>query len=105
MLLNKLVNKFLSWKLPKDFSPDCGIVFNKHENHHITPVGTNLFTAAQAKDMFSMLLADAQIVHEEASLISIVPCVHDALFTFYRDPTHDNANDLILKICTEYINH
>ena len=56
--IDRLVNKFLGWKLPKDFSPDGGIVFDKHQNHHITPTGTNLFSAEQAKAMFEHLLAD-----------------------------------------------
>ena len=54
--IDELVNKFLGWKLPKDFAPDGGIVFDKHQNHHFTPIGTNLFTADQAKQMFEYLL-------------------------------------------------
>lgn len=52
-----MVERFLSWKLPADFSPDAGISFNpiyntgtpyeaKHE-----PTGTNLFSYAQALAM------------------------------------------------------
>ena len=54
--IDELVNRFLGWKLPKDFAPDGGIVFDKHQNHHFTPIGTNLFTADQAKQMFEYLL-------------------------------------------------
>ncbi len=53
-----MVNQFLGWSLPKDFAPDGGIMFmdvfdngtpegGKHE-----PIGTNLFTAEQAEEMF-----------------------------------------------------
>jgi hypothetical protein len=61
--ISKLVDRFLNWKLPEDFSPDCGISFKrthsefgpfgpqKHE-----PVGTNLLTADQARAMLEHIL-------------------------------------------------
>lgn len=56
--VNKMVDRFLGWKLPTDFSPDAGISFNKvynkgtafERNHE--PIGTNLLNADQAKAMF-----------------------------------------------------
>jgi len=53
-LIKTAVDKFLSWKLPKDFYPDCGISFM----HQTEPIGTNLFTAVQAKEMFEYCLKD-----------------------------------------------
>ena len=29
--IDRLVNKFLGWKLPNDFQPDCGISFDKYK--------------------------------------------------------------------------
>ena len=55
------VNRFLGWKLPKDFYPDNGISFDKkyeHDSIHY-PIGTNLFNEDQAKAMFEYCLADA----------------------------------------------
>lgn len=52
--LDDMVDRFLSWKLPKDFYPDCGIEFTPPENgepEHFWPSGTNLFNAEQAKEM------------------------------------------------------
>ena len=50
----EVANRFLGWKLPKDFNPDCGISFDKkHE-----PFGTNLFTATQAEEMVRFILTD-----------------------------------------------
>ena len=57
-----MVDRFLSWKLPKDFAPDAGISFKavynegtpwpaKHE-----PIGTNLFHAGQAEEMVRHML-------------------------------------------------
>jgi hypothetical protein len=48
---NKMVDNFLSWKLPSDFSPDGGIRFNMYHLNGITkhePAGTHLFHALSA---------------------------------------------------------
>lgn len=45
-----MVDRFLAWKLPEDFSPDCGINF-KSLGKNQEPTGTNLFTASQAEQM------------------------------------------------------
>lgn len=47
--IKEMVNRFLGWKLPDDFSPDCGISFNEIPN--FKPIETNLFTATQAEEM------------------------------------------------------
>lgn len=57
-----MVNRFLGWKLPDTFNPDCGISFdgriadgwNKNKQW---PIGTNLFTADEAKAMFEYVLS------------------------------------------------
>ena len=54
MDIDKLVDRFLSWKLPRDFSPDGGISFVPSKTHpDMWPIGTNLFTADQAKEMLA----------------------------------------------------
>jgi hypothetical protein len=62
--VNKMVDRFLGWKLPSDFSPDAGINFNKlphlHDSHE-WPIGTNLLTAPQAKAMFEYVLSGATV--------------------------------------------
>ena len=56
--IERLVDQFLAWKLPGDFSPDAGITFNPG---HITrssplwPTGTNLLNSTQARKMFEYL--------------------------------------------------
>lgn len=48
-----MVNRFLGWKLPKSFNPDCGVSFKPMEAAGGSwPIGTNLFTADEAKVMF-----------------------------------------------------
>ena len=60
----EMVNRFLCWKLPESFSPDCGISFKrlKHYTGELVgdmPVGTNLFSADEAKAMLEHVLAAA----------------------------------------------
>jgi hypothetical protein len=57
--VNAIVNRFLAWKLPKDFCPDAGISFvpskpyeGDEYGNSWWPIGTNLLTAEQAKAMF-----------------------------------------------------
>lgn len=63
-IIKRAVDKFLCWKLPDDFSPDGGIRFTKAFNTHTDwpsvhePIGTNLFTAVQAKEMFEHCLSE-----------------------------------------------
>lgn len=61
--IKKMVSNFLSWKLPSDFSPDCGIYFDKATkgNPFMQPIGTNLFTADQAKKMIEAMLVGAVV--------------------------------------------
>ena len=62
-----MVNRFLQWKLPKDFHPDAGIGFNPFFNVEYMasqgkppmrhePVGTNLFDATQADAMVRFMI-------------------------------------------------
>jgi hypothetical protein len=61
--ITHMVNRFLQWKLPKDFQPDCGIHFDadaakklNQNNHTYEPVGTNLFSADQAMEMVRFMV-------------------------------------------------
>ena len=59
-----MVNRFLSWQLPDDFSPDGGISFDRFIYPDPSgkggkvrePTGTNLFNAQQAEAMIRHLL-------------------------------------------------
>ena len=60
-LIDQAVNRFLGWKLPKDFAPDAGITFKPDANldspvqfqYKHEPTGTNLFHAGQAEAMLT----------------------------------------------------
>lgn len=70
-IIRQAVDRFLSWKLPNDFNPDCGIHFDADEakklnprNHRYEPVGTNLFTATQATEMVRYILGDVLLAKD-----------------------------------------
>lgn len=52
-----MLDRFLNWKLPSNFTPDAGISFNPVFNEHLDPhmkhepTGTNLFDAGQVDAM------------------------------------------------------
>lgn len=54
--INRMVDKFLSWKLPEDFYPDAGISFKAPQHPSSWPTGSNLFDAVQARKMFEYVL-------------------------------------------------
>lgn len=58
-LIKQAVNRFLGWKLPSDFNPDGNINFYRQYEYNSPyyPIGTNLFTAEQAKAMFEYCLS------------------------------------------------
>lgn len=55
--IKHMVNRFLAWNLPADFSPDAGITFEPTYNNGTPqggkhePSGTNLLNANQAEAM------------------------------------------------------
>ena len=60
--IKHMVDRFLQWRLPEDFSPDAGISFTPVANagtpheYRFNPVGTNLFDAQQALSMVLHML-------------------------------------------------
>jgi hypothetical protein len=56
-----MVNAFLGWKLPTDFSPDAGISFDcEYEKKWGMPTGTNLLHAGQAQQMIEHILCGCE---------------------------------------------
>jgi hypothetical protein len=62
-VIEQAVNRFLSWKLPKDFRPDGGVVFiptkGRGYDSPYWPSGTNLLNAQQAREMLRHVLSAA----------------------------------------------
>lgn len=60
--IKHMVDRFLGWRLPADFSPDGGIIFSHTSGGHANaPTGTNLFTAAQAEAMVRYMM---EVAHD-----------------------------------------
>ena len=62
--LDAMVNRFLSWRLPKPWNPDNGISYARPNYAHAPaehdwPTGTNLFDARQARQMVLHMLYGA----------------------------------------------
>ncbi|WP_409188398.1 hypothetical protein [Bradyrhizobium sp. RDM4] len=60
--IRHMVDRFLGWKLPENFSPDGGVSFKKMLNEHTAhpakhePIGTNLLDAQQATVMVRYMI-------------------------------------------------
>jgi len=83
--IDKMVDRFLCWKLPEDFGPDCGISFDGRQDDELGknktwPTGTNLFTATQAKHMLS------EVVGTDEELLSLVEKTANMLRGMTLDP-------------------
>lgn len=50
-ITEQMVGRFLSWPVPVDFAPDCGITFTRSLHPGMNPTGTNLLHFGQAKAM------------------------------------------------------
>lgn len=57
--IKHLVDRFLGWHLPQDFSPDAGISYTR-PNYPASwsPTGTNLLDSTQADAMVRYMLAE-----------------------------------------------
>lgn len=69
--LDSMVDRFLCWPLPRTFGPDCGISFDGRQDdewnkNKTWPVGTNLFTADEARAMFEHCAGDLERAFIEA---------------------------------------
>lgn len=64
VVTDAMVSRFLSWRLPADFAPDCGITFKRESDYDhpefgrtkYEPTGTNLLHAGQARAMLEHVL-------------------------------------------------
>jgi len=61
--IKQMVDRFLCWKLPKNFAPDSGISFTPTKPYEGDeygnswwPIGTNLLSAEQAEAMIRHIL-------------------------------------------------
>lgn len=77
---DEMVGRFLGWKLPKEFHPDAGISFSPPSIPEWWPTGTNLFHAAQAKEML-LHAVGAPVIHRSLTLLTFCVLVLKNGFT------------------------
>ena len=94
-LIKIAVDRFLGWKLPDDFNPDGGISFKKGLSDTI---GTNLFTAQQAQEMFEYVLDTNALAKAETAVVGNWEAEFNNRFLDVYTPS--NVNDIINFITT-----
>jgi hypothetical protein len=75
--LKAAVNRFLGWRLPHNFQPDCGISFTPVDHPNSWPTGTNLLSAEQAKEMFEYALKPVEAPPRTDGLEALVRELED----------------------------
>lgn len=105
--IKHLVNRFLGWRLPEDFSPDDGISFKPTFNEHTDfpgkhqPVGTNLFDYRQAEAMVRHIIEGMpdglEITGSSAVTITLQPETSEAA----EEPAYDPLLDLSAEVLAE----
>ncbi len=76
-IIKHMVDRFLGWKLPENFSPDAGIsfkrTFNEHTEHPMKhePTGTNLFDAKEATEMVKYMLGGVNVPEKRVMYINM----------------------------------
>ena len=96
-LIERMVSRFLGWKLPKDFAPDAGINFTPgptQQMPHGWPTGTNLLNDPQARQMIEHMLAGetADALESAAAKVPEGAALIDAKF-LARDIHHALCDD------------
>ncbi len=110
--IKHMTERFLSWKLPADFNPDAGISFEPivnsgtvHQYRH-EPVGTNLFSYAQAEAMVRYMLEGAASPSHDADRAEKAEALlREARWACFRDacrstwpPERENRFGLVARI-------
>lgn len=101
--VKEMVNRFLGWKLPRNFSPDNGIWFDRPDNQQFWPIGTNLFTADEATAMFEHCAGGERLkpvtVEVRRNRVWIVRGVQSFMLAYEAD-TDNELNWYAEKLCS-----
>lgn len=104
--IEKLVNRFLGWPLPKTFAPDCGISFDGRKDdewnkNKMWPTGTNLFTATEARQLFEHALGQSEAAETGVDLIAAERTrqVEQEGWTPEHDDEHDQHELALAAVC------
>lgn len=97
-------DRFLHWRLPEDFNPDCGIKFDADaakrldpRNSRYEPVGTNLFDAGQAEAMIRFMIEGMpkkqpnRMIKEDVNKVAVV--LRNLLVIGFNEKSWDEITD------------
>jgi hypothetical protein len=90
-----MVDRFLMWPLPRDFTPDNGISY-KRPNYAPNvpgPSGTNLLDATQADAMVRHMVEGLPVVNSHATLTTALVEARGALEPFSAKAESDIGSD------------
>lgn len=96
---DEMVQRFLGWRLPKDFAPDCGVSFTPIDHPLLWPTGTNLLHDGQARAMLEHVLAAPEPPQGDANadlrrLCALSATVVRAAF-FAAEDSEDDGSEFI----------
>lgn len=60
-IMDDMVSRFLGWRFPDNFSPDCGVSFKPLGHPNSWPTGTNLLNDPQARAMLEYVIQGAPV--------------------------------------------
>lgn len=99
--VRRMVDRFLAWKLPKNFSPDGFVKFDSESarNSFYWPSGTNILDSEQAREMFMHALD-----YQKDSVIGEIEAeryrqIYEEGHTFRHDDEHDQGELYRAAIC------
>jgi len=100
-VLKIAVDRFLGWKLPKDFQPDGGISF---KSGVCETIGTHLFTAQQANEMLKYVLEEAlstsihqALAEERAKVVEVEEKYQELIMAVEKKYEGETRHETALK--------
>ena len=68
IVTEEMVGRFLGWKLPENFAPDCYISYDREsaQKYNGHPTGTNLLHAGQAREMLEHVMPASKVLLEHS---------------------------------------
>lgn len=94
--IKAMVNRFLSWRLPDDFSPDGGISLEKTAERRHCLTGTNLLNAQQAEAMIRHMLYPSP-----AELVDLIGELGRAIFNLIDNCETSGPKGAEVHVITE----
>lgn len=92
---DEMVSRFLSWKLPANFSPDGGVRIDESWRQkwpvHWPPTGTNLLNADQARSMLRHVLGASEEANSGPSPGAQIAQLRNALGAIMSLDPNDGA--------------